>query len=48
MIEILKARFGDSDKWRDFQIVGKKIDHLIKLGLDRLQEITSKSYYDPA
>jgi hypothetical protein len=44
IIENLKAKFGENDKWGDFEIVGKKTDNLIKLGLIRLEELTLTPY----
>lgn len=43
MIENLRTKFGESPKWNDFEILGRKIDHLIKLGLDKLQRLTQIS-----
>jgi hypothetical protein len=45
IIENMKVKFGESDKWRDFQILGRKLDHLIILGLDKMQRLTSNANF---
>jgi len=44
IIEQLCLKFGKKNRWKDFQILGRKIDHLVKLGLYKIQELTSKPY----
>ena len=41
IIENLNTQFGESYRWQDFQILAKKLDHLLILGLDKLQHLTN-------
>ncbi len=42
--EQLKIRFGLKNKWKDFELLSRKIDVLVKTGLGKLQELTLKPY----
>ncbi len=40
----LKEKYGPSIKWRDFEVLGRKIDQLIKYALIKLQNLTARPY----
>jgi hypothetical protein len=37
IIDQLTLKFGKKNRWKDFQILGMKVDHLVKLGLLKIQ-----------
>lgn len=40
----LKEQYGANAKWRDFEVLGRKIDQLIKFALIKLQNLTARPY----
>jgi len=42
--DFLKEKYGPNVKWRDFELIGRKIDQLIKFALIKLQNLTARPY----
>jgi hypothetical protein len=40
----MKRKFGERNRWKDFEILGRKIDHLVKMGINKMYDLTLKPY----